>query len=172
VTLDDIKGRCRIEGECWIWTGALSGKRWPRLHAPDFTNHKGAKHVQSGRRAVWHVKTGKAIPNGWRVFGTCGEDVCMNPAHMKCQPTAQWGIQLAASGKLKGVTKRIVANRLSGQKRSHLDPEKLHLIRSSEKTGLELAAELGLSRSTISKARTGKATAYTPVGGLFSGLMR
>lgn len=170
MNLKDIKARCRIDGDCWLWTGALS-KGWPRIWAPDYTLHGGALSTQTGRRAAWHLKTGQPIPSGWRVFGTCTARNCVNPAHMVCEPVADQGAKVAASGRLKGVITRITANRATGRKRSHLSPELIETIRLSNETGLALERKLGVSRSSISRVRTRKTLAFDAVGGLFTGLI-
>lgn len=170
MTLDDIKGRCRIDGDCWLWTGALSAG-WPRIWAPDHTLHGGKFASQHGRRAAWHIKTGEAIPAGHRVFGTCEHRNCLNPAHMVCRATAEQGQAVAATDRLKGVVNRIKANRASGRKRSHLTPDLIQTIHTSPETGQALAQRLGLSRSTVSKVRSGKPLAFDAVGGMFTGLL-
>lgn len=172
MNIEQIKDRCRIDEftGCWLWTGAKSSG-WPRIWAPDYTLHSGELRTQTGRRAVWHVKTGKPIPSGWRVFGTCQARNCVNPAHMICEPTAQQGQKVAASGKLKGNIRRITANRATGRKRSSLSPALIAEILESPETGLQLERRLGVSRTTVSRVRTRKALAFDAVGGLFSGLL-
>lgn len=169
-TIDDIKGRCVLIDGHWLWKGALS-EGWPRIAAPEFTNQEGRQVSQHGRRAVWHILNRKAIPKGYRVWGTCSERTCLNPDHATLETTAQRGRKVAKSGKLKGDIKRITTVRANARKRSHLTPELIDTIRMSPKTGQALTLELGLSRTVISKVRTGKVTAFTPVGGLFTGLM-
>jgi predicted XRE-type DNA-binding protein len=170
-TLQEIKGRCRINDDgCWIWTGAMSVDDYPRIYAPDFTAG-GKMRAQTGRRAVWHIKTGKPIASGWRVFGTCDDQLCLNPAHSVCQPVAERGAVVAASGKWRGSVTRLIANRRTGRRRSVLTPEMVAHIRSSTKKGIEVARELGVPRSQVSRVRSGKMPAFEPVGGLFSGLL-
>jgi hypothetical protein len=170
MTLDDIRARCVIDNGCWLWKGAKSDGL-PRIWAPDHTNHAGGMSSQPGRRAVHHVKTGQAIPAGWRVFGTCTSKLCVAPHHTDCKAPAEEGARVAASGKLKGQVKRIAANRAIGRKRSRLTAELIETIRTSRKSGQALSLETGLARQTISKARTGQALAFEPVGGLFTGLL-
>lgn len=169
-TIDDIRGRCVLIDGHWLWKGALS-EGWPRIAAPEFTKHEGRQISQHGRRAVWHILNRKAIPKGYRVWGTCSERTCLNPEHIALETTAERGRKVAKSGKLKGDLARIATVRKSARRRSGLTPELIDTIRMSPKTGRALTQELGLSRTVISKVRTGKTTAFTPVGGLFSGLM-
>lgn len=169
-TVSDLRDRCRLVDGHWLWAGALSDG-YPRIWAPEHTTRGGGLVTQTGRRAMWHVKTGQAIPTGWRVFGTCGERTCIAPDHMVCRPVAEQGAVVAQKGSLKGNVRRIVANRASGRQRSKLTPELIALIHASDKTGLQLARELQVAPQTISKARQGKALAFEPVGGLFTGLL-
>lgn len=169
--LAEVRGRCRIDGEAhWLWSGATSDG-YPRIWAPDYTLHDGAMRTQTGRRAVWHLKTGRAIPSGWRVFGNCGERLCLNPEHAASEAVAKRGAKVAKSGKLKGVIARIVANRATNQRRSKLTPEMVETIRTSTATGEALAAQLGVSRQLISKVRRGKPICFDAVGGIFTGLL-
>ena len=169
--LADVRGRCHIDDEGhWLWGGATSDG-YPRIWAPEYTLHAGAMRTQTGRRAVYHLKVGKAIPKGWRVFSTCGERLCLNPEHSVCEAVAKRGAKVAASGKLKGVIARIVANRATNQRRSKLTAEMVETIRTSKATGLALAAQLGISHQLISRIRRGRPTAFDAVGGIFTGLL-
>lgn len=168
--LQDIKDRCEIDDDHWLWKGAASSGV-PRIWAPDYTARGGEKSAQTGRRAVWHVKHGKAIPNGWRIFAGCDEPMCVAPKHTRCLAPAEEGAAVAASGKWKGRITRITANRAIGRRRSKLTPELVALILSSPKSGSALGRELNLGRSLISKVRTRKTLSHEAVGGLFTGLM-
>lgn len=172
MSIAQIRGRCRIDEftGCWLWSGAKSSD-WPRIWAPDYTRHAGGFSAQTGRRAVWHIKTGLPIPDGWRVFGTCTEKTCCNPDHMICEPTAARGKKVAASGKLKNNITRITANRKTGRALSKLDAETRQLVRDSEEPGVVLAERYGCARQTISKIRKGQDVSFQPVGGMFTGLM-
>jgi hypothetical protein len=169
--LSHVKERCFVEDGHWIWKGALSNKL-PRLWAPDYTNHGGASSAQMGRRAVWHLKTGEPIPAGWRVFGTCDEPLCLNPAHMDCKTDAARGVEVAATGRLKGQVKRIMANRATNRKRSMVTPALVAEALASHETGVELAVRLGVGRHTISKIRVnGGMPSLAPVGSVFGALL-
>jgi hypothetical protein len=168
--LKTIRDRCRLVDGHWLWAGALS-EGWPRVAAAEYTRHEGRKVSQHGRRAVWHVMHEKPIPNGWRVFGTCEERTCINPDHIECIPTAERGRRVRETGEQKGNLRRITAVRVAARKRSTLTPELIELITSSPKTGKALSEETGLGRTVISKVRKRKPHAYTPVGGMFTGLM-
>lgn len=149
----------------------MSENKWPRVWAPDYAKN-GVMRSQPGRRAVWNVKTGKAIPEGYRAYGTCECDQCLNPNHMKCGPTSDLGEHIKKEGKFKGSHKRKAANRATGQTRAKTSPEMIAEIVSSHEDGVTLSAKLNISRQIISKIRQGKSgMCWEPVGGMFSQLM-
>lgn len=169
MTIDDIKARCFITDDGhWIWKGAKSEGKFPRIWAPDHTKG-GHKTAQPGRRAVWHLKTGVAIPDGHRVFGTCWEAGCIHPDHMACGPTADWGAHMAKIGKHKTLRHR-VASRIGAQRRVLLSAEQILLVQTDARTGRELARELNVSEQTISRARNGQIVCHQPVASPFAGL--
>lgn len=173
--MNNIKGRCRIDEitGCWIWMGALSNG-YPRIYAPDFTrNADGAPMPQNGTRAIWHVRTGKAIPKGHRVYhAACHDPRCVNPDHLQCGPTHIMGKKLSESGILQNRITRIKANRAIGRARSKVNPEMARYIVSSSKTGQLLAQELNISRSIISRVRRGTLVSVLSIGNPFGGLLQ
>lgn len=172
MTLDDIKARCFIDDQgCWLWRGAMTDGKWPRIHGPDHTKPGSPMGTQTGRRAVWHLKTGQPIPKGWRVYGTCQCDACVNPEHMKCGTTAEMGRFTVKLGRFKNSTARIVANRKTGQKRSRLNLAQLREIQQSSEFNRVLAEKWGVSHQTISRARRGLLKSIEPANP-FLGLMR
>lgn len=169
-TLEDIRGRCRIDADGhWIWTGAVRPNGRPTIHAPDYT--KGGMCAQCGPRAVWHCLTGRAIPPGHWVYGLCEEKLCLCPKCITCCTPDEFGHRLAESGAWKGKTNRILANRAIGRRRSRVTAELIAEIQASAETGLAIARRLNLSQTLVSKARTGQCTSHAG-GGLFAGLLR
>jgi transposase-like protein len=47
-------------------------------------------------------------------------------------------------------------NRRNGAKRRKLTPEQVEIVRSSEKSGVQLAREFGISHNAISQIRLGR----------------
>lgn len=172
-TLEEIKGRCFIDVDGhWLWRGAKGQNGAPKIYAPDYTKKSGELVAQCGYRAVWHCENQKAIPDGYRVFRTCDELTCCNPAHAKCLPVKEYGRQQARKGTLKGQATRILANRATGRKRSKLTPELMSQILVSSKPLRAMAEEVGVSICTVWRVRTGKVKAIQPASvGMFSGLM-
>lgn len=199
-TLDEIHGDCRVDDitGCWHWAGAFSGTL-PRIYAPDWaatrdrfeaalsaafeSGWESAKikaaivqvldpvmTSQPGRRAVWNIATGKPIPNGWRVYGTCMDDACVSLDHMRCGSAVELGRFTVKTGRFRNQPNRIAANRITNLKRSSLTTELVDQILLSEETGVEIAARTGLGRTVISKVRTGAQVVHRAAGGLFAGL--
>lgn len=168
MTLDDVQARCFIDDEgCWVWRGATSDGL-PRVYAPNHRKPGSPKESQVGRRAVWHITTAKPIPDGKRVYGTCQNPLCLNPAHMKCGTTKEVGEFTAKVGRFKNSPRRIAANRLIGRKRSYLNPDQIAEIQSSNETGVALAERLNVGRQTVSKARRGELKAFESIGSPFA----
>lgn len=169
-TIEDIQGRCFINDEGhWLWRGAVRPSGSPNILAPDYTKG-GAMTTQAGKRAVWHCVNQRALPAGWRVWGTCDEIACCNPEHVMAGNGRAYGDWVRRSGKLKGQINRILANRAINKHRSVLTPESLTHILASNQSGVKLAAELGISKSVVSKARRGQMVVVRPAG-MFSALM-
>lgn len=171
MTLDDIRQRCVLRDGHWLFRGALSTGKWPRIWGPDLSRG-GELHAQVGRRLVWQLLTGKAIPEGHRVWGTCRENACLIPSHCACGTTAQWGAYMTESGIHKASVPRKVARIALAAKRTHLSAEQILEVQLSDEPGIVLAERLGVSDSTISKARQGKHLIARQAGGVFAGLMR
>lgn len=199
-TLDEVRAQCDIEeeGGCWLWEGGLSGGI-PRIYAPDlaatetrlnealrvaFESPRPNKWIkaalveamspvmeaQAGRRAVWQIATGKPIPQGFQCYTKCLNELCVNPAHIRCGSGEEVGRFTAKVGRYRNQPRRILANNRTARRRSTVKPEHYAEILLSSESGLAVGARLGYSRSIVSRIRTGKATAHRPRGTLFLGL--
>ncbi|MDA8522000.1 hypothetical protein [Acidovorax sp. NCPPB 4044] len=171
-TIEQIKARCEITDDGhWLFLGGLRVDGRPNIYGPDYTRSDGGMQTQCGLRAVWHIINQRAVPAGWRVFGICEEVACCNPEHIRCAPESEFGRYVRKTKKLKGQTRRILANQAISRKRSRMTPELIQYIQASPKKGVELALELDLSRSLISKARRGEYVAFAGAAGMFGGLI-
>lgn len=173
-TLTEVKGRCRVnEHGCWLWQGGMTNQgTMPNIYGPDYSRKAGGMSYQSGPRAVWHMKTRGPIADGYKVYRTCCDGHCVNPAHLECIAVSEWGARKKATGEWRGVTARVVANRKSSRARSWVqDASILALAANTVGPAREVAQQFGLSRSMVDKLRRGEHTAFTPVGSVFSGLM-
>ena len=174
-TLEEIKGRCFVtEDGHWLWRGTLTSHGRAHIYAPDYTRKDGELTCQSGARAVWHVINQKALPDGYRAYVTCDYPECCNPECITATTSSQHGKFGSRKGRHKGNPNHITANRAICAKRAKLTAEQVLYVQTSPKTGVALAAELGVSTSTISKLRRGgnKVTAPGGAPNIFTALMR
>jgi hypothetical protein len=178
-SIEEMRGRCHVckDTGCWLWRGAfvadMAGQKvYPRIYTANYTKDpSGAtKSVQPGGRAAWHAYTCKPIPAKHRVFKTCKETMCINPAHSQCIPTAQRGAKIAELGLWKNSAKRIESRQRYGRKQSRITPEILQMLLTSPATSTALAKELGLAKSTVCKARKGEIKSIARVANPFAGL--
>lgn len=77
---DGVKRRWIAEsGGHWLWLGPL---RRDRGNEPTL----GRATSRSARRALWNFAGRRLVPTGWRLRPTCGEALCVLPAHQKPVP--------------------------------------------------------------------------------------
>ncbi|BBL24998.1 hypothetical protein [Comamonas terrigena] len=93
VTLAQIHARCRADGGCWIWQGALIRQR------PYLSVHEGG--VRFNRRVQKQVLelTGTVVPAQARITQRCGNPLCCAPAHQQLEaPRVQAAFLQALQG--------------------------------------------------------------------------
>ncbi len=152
--LADIRGRCVIEfdGDCWRWRGAFS-RGTGDTGCPVAWSPQHRRVISVLRLAV--ELSGRQVKTGQMVWRTCRCDDCCNPAHLKVGTRKEWGAWTARHKFLKGDPLASARNRKarvdSGD--ALLSMELARWIRESQQTGVELAAVLCVSPTTISRAR-------------------
>lgn len=176
-TLEEIKGRCFItEDGHWLWRGSVRPDGRPNIYAPDYSSKPGevVMTTQAGPRAVWHVVNQKVIPKSHRAYVVCKHPECCNPECIRCTTGHLRGKHATRTGRFKNSPKHEAARRAISVSRAKLTAEQVEYVKTSKKTGLALAAELNVGRSTISKYRRGQnlVTASGAVFNPFAGLMR
>jgi hypothetical protein len=62
---------------CWRWLGCHAGKGNPMVGGED--TRGGGKPV---RRYLWEAQNGRPVPAGRAASVTCGNNRCVNPAHL------------------------------------------------------------------------------------------
>lgn len=153
-SLEDIRQRCvvDVEGDCWQWRGALAlgtgGRGCPVAWSPSH-----GRVISVLRLAVEF--SGRKLAKGSIVWRTCRCEDCCNPKHLNVGTRKEWGVWTAALGHRKGDPLASARNRKarvdSGD--AILTMELARWIRESEQAGVELAHVLGVSATTISRAR-------------------
>lgn len=106
-TIKEVRVRCVVDDDgCWIWQGAHrtckgSAASYPAIYAPNFTTDpSGPMSVQAGKRAVWHMVTGVAIPAGHEAFTKCHKPGCVKPGCLQCDVRTKRGQSMSRSGVL------------------------------------------------------------------------
>jgi len=155
-----IRGKCTADGECWTWDGAM---------------HHGMPVVRHGRQVVNVRRHIAAHIQLQRVAGLLASTLCHNPAccapdHIRMLTRRQLQKRTARrvgpqQGALRNARLSILARR-----RSVLDAASVALIRGSDRTGRDLAQELGVSLSCVQKVR--RFETWRDFANPFSGLMR
>ena len=124
----------KSSSECWLWTGAnIQGY--------------GVLHVRGRRvrahRYAYEMAFGE-IPPGMDVCHACDTPPCCNPAHLFVGTRADNMRDMVAKGR-------------QGRPNPKLRPEQIPGIRADSRRHRDIAAELGVSPSLISRIKTGRA---------------
>lgn len=171
ITLEDVRNACFIDCEShWIYRGTHVGDA-ARIHAPNFTKDPSGQTqtVQTGRRAVQHIVTGKPIPKGWRTWSRCGVARCIKPECIAVGSIAAYGAFRRRNNLDKGNPNRIAANRKNSDLQRKVTRAVADDILQSDESNTALADRLGLRQETVSRVRRGLSKAP---GNIFQGLMR
>ena len=148
LTLDHIKSRTEEVGDCWIWQqGATNG--YPQMKVQ-------GRCCKLVRRMVVEIDGRPAEPRQ-PVVATCGEALCVNPAHLKATSTSDAAKRAAKKGAWQGKARaaKIAKTRRRSNVNKKLDIDKAREIRMSTESGPVLAARYGVNRSLISRIKRG-----------------
>lgn len=137
-----IISRCQEDCDCQIWTGATNGVGHPKMQG------------FSVRRVVWEGSR-YALRCDQLITTTCGHPGCLNPAHLKV--TSKSEVAKISNARYSVKLKRSATSARSNRARfGKITMSIAREIRESQKLGKQLAKELGVSNSLISKVRQGK----------------
>ncbi len=156
-----IKSKGRNESGCWIWGGGLNKNGYGSLR--DGVKMKGAHRVS------WEIHFGQ-IPEGLSVLHKCNNPACVNPVHLKLGDHTENMDDRKNNGKPwhSDVFRRKLGNRMKGREITwgakiseatrKLTKEQagdvLTRIQNGERI-CDLANELGMHRTSISKIKAG-----------------
>lgn len=138
-TLDIIHSRCADDGDCWIWTQSVNGGGHPQASIEG----KGGQLV---RRRAFRLFRGR---DPRMLQSVCRNPLCCNPEHLFESTHSAVLKEAYASGSRP-------RSKTSQWKGVIINAEKAAEIRVSAKPYRVLAAEYGLSESSIKGIRGGR----------------
>lgn len=155
-TLDRIRDeRCVEEGECWLWSGGLSG---PNKTTP--VMHFRGKVIQA-YAATWLLsKRAVEVPKGKRLWRTCMDARCVNPKHIMCGTVAEMKTDLQKRGAYVCTLSRkakITATIRQRHTKLKGGMAEARQIRESDDSEKVLAERHGISISHVNRIRNGHA---------------
>jgi DNA-binding transcriptional regulator YiaG len=144
-TLESLKARCMVCGDCWTWQGSVSVQNQPK------TRHDGK--VWNVRNLAYKLQRGIAVRTGYTAVATCKNPMCVNPEHLTQREISGLISELNRT-KPQSLVKKA---KISAYRRtqSALSPEIVAAIRNREKPRSQFAKELGVSYTTIKRAEIG-----------------
>lgn len=72
--------------DCWIWRGWKAASGSGGLTIPAGKSETGKSHSMSAHVAAWEIYNGP-VPAGRSVKRSCGNKLCVNPAHLELRPS-------------------------------------------------------------------------------------
>lgn len=88
---------------CWIWQGGKANKctcpitSMPRAYPPK----PGRAQIRPVARVVWEELKGQPIPDGYTVWTSCANSLCVNPDHLRCTSRKEMVYRQTAQGRHK-----------------------------------------------------------------------
>ena len=156
-TLAELKARSEEVGDCWEWQGYINEFKMPTVRFEGM--------ARSARRVAWVLANG-LVPNGMVVANACNNHRCVNPAHQKPSKNE------ATFARHRSPTSDALRHaRIATTKRAQMGvgPQVVTAVRASPTANAaQLAAELGISTSTVYKLRR-QALSQSPWGALMRG---
>jgi DNA-binding transcriptional regulator YiaG len=148
--VNNLRDRCCIRDDCWIWKGAQT------KGVPIYAHRKedGTRANSSARRLMYRAAKGVELPREHFVVPDCGNAMCLNPAHLKAR-TRSW-VNHMSSQTADARVKKALAAKVRWARDASMSMEKARQIRSSTgKTQNQLAEEYGVSQSLVSLIQRG-----------------
>lgn len=153
-TLEDLRLRCVVDEDTGCWHCRMGLKAGvPRVTVRLI---EGGYIKMLARRAGLYLRDKKPLPKGHIAWGklTCHSKDCANPAHSKSGTKAQWGADLAKSGKVKSLPTKIAAARATGRLRRKLTDEQISAVRQCELPAARAADMFGVSEFMVRSIRS------------------
>jgi hypothetical protein len=138
----------RQDHQCWHWIGSKAVRG-------GYGQLSDRRILLKSHRLSWEINLG-SIPGGMMIRHLCHNPSCCNPSHLLPGTAKDNHLDMQKAGRMF-----VPAAREGKQYRnSRLTEEEVLVIYASEKPGVILAAEYGVSKTMISRIKTGKAWKY------------
>lgn len=153
MSLERIKARCRVDGDCWLWLGPVKGGGYPIINK----NRK----VQTAARLSLSLALGREVRQGFVTRMACGNRLCVSP--LCCKEVSRKAMARETALKVQGqcrpaATRQRNREKLVRQGWAKLDMERAAQIRArkGEARAVDLAAEFGVCKDTIARIWRGE----------------
>lgn len=147
--IEHIKSRCEMQGDCWIWQGAHDNGR-PRVRWGN-----GAVTI---RRQIL-IEAGHRVRRSDSAVASCKTPLCVNPEHVVA--VSRKRLVREYSQRMPESIRREINRKAALPLRKLSDADVSEIVVSTA-MGRDLAAQYGVSESTISAYRTGRKTRAVP----------
>ena len=128
---------------CWLWTGAYHRQGYGQFALS-------GSRIVLAHRASWALHHGYMPHPDTKVCHSCDMPECVNPDHLWLGTTADNTRDAAAKGRLGKARPRGSLNAMA-----RLSEKDIALIRTDKRVAREIAADYGVSPSTIYAIRSG-----------------
>lgn len=142
--IERFHSKIRIEGDCWLWTGAVRG---PGYGAFCWNGRQGYAH----RFSYEHHKG--PLPEGAAIMHICDTPLCVNPDHLEVGTQAENLADMYAKGR---------GRKASGADHglAVLTPEKALAIYYDRRPNKVIAQDYGVGASTVWNIKVGRAWSH------------
>lgn len=137
---------------CWEWTASKCGPN--RAYGLFYLRGRGKGRVvlEVAHRTAWRLTKGP-IPDATNVCHRCDNPGCVNPRHLFLGTQKENIQDCISKGRFRRARGRQKPN-------ARLTPDLVRMIRNSPKSTYQLAAELGMGKTAIWKARVRETWAH------------
>ncbi|MFF4220886.1 endonuclease VII domain-containing protein [Streptomyces nondiastaticus] len=106
ITLDFVLENCTESGECLLWTGPVNKENRPHTSDRKYWREEGKTRQIALHRWMYEHHAGEELRKGQHVKQTCGNKLCLSPAHLSTSQPRPGRTPLGEAGQYKGKQRR------------------------------------------------------------------
>ena len=155
-TVESLLARTIEEGDdCLIWQGYRTKKG--NVPCVSYKHEDGRRTVIGVRGLLTSLLAERPIRKGY-YRSTCGNALCINPAHTIYTSALQHSQHMARRAKAQPAKDAIRRQKIANAQRARIGvtDEQVHLIMHSNESTAAVARQIGVSKTTVSNYRRGK----------------